>query len=270
MRTVLALTSHVAASSVGAAALLCLAPVRRARVIFAPTVLYGRHPGHGAPGGAAVSEARLAGLLEGVEAAGAFKELSAVMTGYLANAGQTGLAVHAIETARAQNPEVFILVDPIIGDESSGVYADEGAAFAIRDALVPRADLITPNAFELAWLTGRDVTSVEDALAASEAVSAAAVLCSSVPAGDQMGVVYQDGNEAWAVRHERFAAAPHGTGDLLAAAFLLSRLSGASVKDALESAVGAVLAAIKASASGELDLHAALRAESGPEAQTLD
>ncbi len=47
---------------------------------------------------------------------------------------------------------------PIIGDEPAGIYVDEAAASAVRDQLVPLADIVTPNAFELGWLSGRAIS----------------------------------------------------------------------------------------------------------------
>ena len=41
-----------------------------------------------------------------------------------------------------------------------------------RDQAAPRADIVMPNAFELAWLADRPIASLEDALAGAAAVRA--------------------------------------------------------------------------------------------------
>lgn len=239
MAGVLILSSFVAASAVGGGAQSAALAALEIEAILVPTVLFGRHPGLGPPGGGAVAIEIFEGMLEGVAATGAFADLEAVITGYFADPAQVAAAARTIDAVRAANPNVLIVVDPIMGDDGKGLYVKGPVAAAIAAELVSRADLITPNAWELGRLTGRVVAGPGDALAAARDLGRA-VLVSSVPVGRSIGVLWADEREAWLACHIRAPFAPNGTGDLLTCLFAAALLGGAAPADALETAVSDV------------------------------
>mgnify|MGYP003673968155 CR=1 FL=1 len=245
----LLLTSHVSASRVGGGVTASALQAAGIDTALVPTVLLGRHPGWGEPGGGPVGEDLFSSVLDGIEANGMFALTDAVVTGYFASAGQIARAAKAIDAIRdipkreahgacAFAHEPAIVVDPIMGDDGRA-YVPETVSAAIRDILVQRADLVTPNAYELGWLTGIDVVDPGAALSAARSL-ARPVLVSSVPVGDDIGILYADAHVAYLVTHPRFDKAPNGTGDLLTATFLNARLLGAEPKAALESAASSV------------------------------
>jgi pyridoxine kinase len=238
MPRVLILSSHVAASPVGGGAQVVALARRGIDTVLVPTVLFGRHPGLGAPGGAAVPIETFEGMLQGVAASGALDRLDAVITGYFASPDQVAAAARAIDAVRAANPAVRIVVDPIMGDHPKGLYVREEVALLIAADLVPRADLVAPNAWELAWLTGEPIP---DPRTAAHALGRP-VLVSSIDRGGDIGVVYADGHEAWLASHRRIDNAPNGTGDRLTALFTAAQLLGSAPGHALREAVSAVAA----------------------------
>ena len=239
MPRVLILSSYVAASRVGGA-LQALALARLGiEPVLVPTVVFGRHPGWGAPGGSATAPETFESMLDAVGAQGA--ACDAVIAGYFASAEQVAVAAKAIEKAEGAT----IVVDPIMGDEESGLYVKAPVAEAIATRLVPRADLMTPNAWELERLSGLAVTGEATAVAAAERLGRPA-LVSSVRAGAEIGVVYAAGGRGWLASHARSASAPKGTGDLLTALFVAAQLQEFAIHDALQVAVGAVAEAVAA------------------------
>ena len=54
------------------------------------------------------------------------------------------------------------MLDPVLGDAGK-LYVDPAIAVAMQEKLLPLADLMTPNAFELGWLSGRNIASLADA-----------------------------------------------------------------------------------------------------------
>jgi pyridoxine kinase len=206
---------------------------------LAPTVLFGRHPGLGPPGGGPVPPDMFSGILAGIEANGALADASAVITGYFASAEQVAAATRLIDAARATNPATWIVVDPVMGDEASGLYVPEAVAEALVRHLMPRADLITPNAWELARLSGRPASDVEEALAAARSLGRP-VLASSVMAGDEIGVIYASPDETWLASHARHGSDPKGAGDRLVALIVGHRLKGETVEEALRAAVARI------------------------------
>ncbi|MDZ4052707.1 MAG: pyridoxine kinase, partial [Phenylobacterium sp.] len=101
MPLALIISSHVAASRVGGSAqALAFAPFKVDAMVV-PTVLYGRHPGWGPPGGAAVPVDAIDGMLDGIEANGYFSQIDLVITGYFASSAQVRAAARAIDAVRA-------------------------------------------------------------------------------------------------------------------------------------------------------------------------
>ena len=247
MPRVLILSSYVAASRVGGG-MQALALARLGiEPVLVPTVIFGRHPGHGAPGGAAVEADVFESVLGAVEAQGAFAGLDAAITGYFASAQQVAIAAESLVRVRTASPAARLVVDPIMGDEESGLYVREPVAEALADELLPLADLIAPNAWELARLAGRPASEPAAAVAAARGLGKPA-LVSSVRAGEAIGVVYATKERAWLASHPRAAAAPKGTGDLLTALFVAGLLHERPGEEALAFAVGAVAEAVEQAA----------------------
>jgi len=254
MPLALILSSHVASSRVGGfVQALALAQLKIDPVVV-PTVLFGRHPGWGAPGGGATPPDIFQGMLDGIEANGLFGLTDVVMTGYFANPDQVAAAARAIDAVRAQRrtgAKLRIVVDPVMGDDGKGLYVSPEVAEAIATELVPRADLVTPNAWELERLTGATVRDPADARAATRLVGKP-LLVSSVPHGpEEMGVVYADGHEAWFAAHPRLSKAPNGAGDLLCALFAAAMVEDQPMSYALARAVGGVMETLTAAQSWE-------------------
>jgi pyridoxine kinase len=237
MPTVLIVSSLVAASPVGGAAQAALLGRMGLETMLVPTVLFGRHPGLGAPGGGPVAATVLADMLEAIAATKPRPE--AVLAGYFADPDQVGAAAFAIDLAKRS--AALAIVDPIMGDLEHGLYVAEATAAAVIDVLAPRADLLCPNAWELGRMVGAAVTDLSSARRATDRLACAA-LVSSIPLGDDIGVLLTDGGGSWLARHRRVATLARGAGDRLTAGFLGHRLLGASAPEALTAAVEDVAA----------------------------
>lgn len=243
MPLALILSSHVAGSRVGGSAQASAFVHFKIDSVVVPTVLYGRHPGWGAPGGAAVPIEAFEGMLDGIEANGLFGMADLVITGYFASAAQVRAAARVIDAVRAAPRDgayarkPLVVVDPTMGDAGKGLYVPGEVADAIADDLIHKADLVCPNAWELQRLTGADCRDPRSAMTAARLLSKA-VLVSSVQRGAEIGVVYADHRESWLAAHHRQERAPSGTGDLLTALFSAALLEGQTVSYGLAHAVG--------------------------------
>ena len=203
MPTVLILSSYVAASRVGGGAQALAFSRLGIEPILVPTVLFGRHPGWGAPGGGPVAAETMQAMLDAIAYQGLFSEIDAVVTGYFSRADQVTVATRTLAFVRAANPKARLIVDPVMGDAGKGLYVGAAVAEAVGEELVPRADLITPNAWELSRLSEHPVFDAKSAVAAARALGRPVVV-SSIEAGGEIGVVYADANEA----HLRRPSAP--------------------------------------------------------------
>ncbi|TGY89242.1 DUF429 domain-containing protein [Marinicauda algicola] len=249
--TVILFTSLVAGSRVGGGVAASVLARRGRTPEHVPTVIFGRHPGHGAPGGGAVPDAVFEGALDGLVAHGSHGGAAAILTGYFASPAQVEAAASFVDAARAANPGVFVLVDPICGDgtpdgSADGLYVKAETAAAVRSLLVPRADLVTPNAYELSFLTGRAIAGPQDAAEAVRSLAVPALVTSVPGTPGALGVLAVTGGEAWITETGRLERVPHGTGDLFAALALAEALDGADLKAVTRIATQRTRAAIRA------------------------
>jgi pyridoxine kinase len=142
----------------------------------------------------------------------------------------------------------MIVCDPVLGDHPGGLYVPESVAHAVRERLLPRATHVKPNPFELSFLSGRDIATLEEVVEAARALSPAVVLASSVQDGpDRLANVIVTESRAGICSVRRESDVPHGTGDLLTALFLSHALAGEDPLASAALAAAGVAAAIAAS-----------------------
>ncbi len=249
----LLLSSHVAGSMVGGGVTQRVLNAAKIDTMLVPTVLFGRHPGWGQPGGGVVEGDVFQGMLSGIADQGLLNLTDVLLTGYFADVGQifdTAAVIDAVRKSPRQHGgikayarEPLTVIDPIMGDAPGGLYVAPAIAAAIKDQLLPRADLITPNAFELGELTGRNLSDLASMVRAAQSLERP-VLVSSLPRHGEIGVMYVDAGEAWIVTHPRAPTAPHGTGDLLTASFVARIVAGDTPKAALEHATAATASVV--------------------------
>src|SRR5687767_13630126 len=155
-RAVIVISSHVARGSVGNRAAVFALETLGHPVWAVPTVILPWHPGHGRATRIVPAPEEFASLMRDLEKARWLGEVAAVLTGYLGDASQADAAASLVRAVKAKNPDAIYLCDPICGD-GGDLYVPESVAMAIRDRLLPLADIATPNRFELEWLSGKSL-----------------------------------------------------------------------------------------------------------------
>jgi pyridoxine kinase len=222
-------------------------------VLAVPTVLLSSHAGYPIVAGEIVAPDLMRRLVGGLVANGWLAQCGAVLSGYLGDVAQAEVVADAVTRAKAAG--ALYCLDPVLGDDGR-VYAKDGVEAAIAHTLLPLADIVTPNAFELSRLAGLPVANVADARDACLSLARPMVVATSVPAGHgRLGALAVTREAAWFASTPRLQNAPRGAGDLFAALFLGARLSGRNLPDALRHATAAVfhvLAASVAQASNEM------------------
>lgn len=227
--TVLAISSQVVYGHVGNAAGVFALQRLGHEVWPVPTVLLAHHPGHGAPAGRRFSAEELSALVDGLAARGWLGRIDAVLSGYLGGGEQAEVVASTVARVKRVNPSALYLCDPVLGDAESGLYASPGVAEAMT-RLVAKADITTPNLFELHHLAGPPDFS--DPVAMARRLGVPCVVTTSAPADpDQIGVLCLVDGAAWQMETPLFRVpegrmAPKGTGDLFAALLLGTLLTG--------------------------------------------
>jgi pyridoxine kinase len=149
-------------------------------------------------------------MLDALDANGWLGEIDGILTGYLPSAAHVVFAADAVRRIRARSPRALFLCDPVLGDDPKGLYVATEAADAVRDIVLPLADIATPNRFELSWLSGTEVTDIGSAIAAARKLAPETVIATSIPEGHAaLGAIRPRGAaHGSAERHRRHAGGP--------------------------------------------------------------
>jgi len=241
------------------------------------TVHFSNHTGYGAWRGPLLAPADVAEVIAGIADRGVLGSADAVLSGYQGDPAMGAVILDAVDQVKAANPDAVYCCDPVMGDVGRGMFVRPGIPEYLRDMVVPRADIITPNQFELDFLAGRTTGSLEEVLAAVDVVRATgprhvlvtSVLHADVPEGSlEMVAVSDEG--AWAVTTPLLPITPNGGGDITAALYLAHLLTTGSPAAALERTASAVFAVFEktfAAGTRELQLIAAQDAIADPSAR---
>ncbi|WP_454669469.1 pyridoxine/pyridoxal/pyridoxamine kinase [Achromobacter kerstersii] len=223
------------------------------RAIAVPTVLLSNTPHYPTLHGGAVPLDWFEGLLKGLDERGVTKVARAVVCGYLGQPGQADLLAQWLPALRAARPDVRVHIDPVMGDRNDGLYVNEGLVAQYRSLLVPLADGMTPNHFELELLAGRALSTMEEVVMAARELIAlgpqwivvtSAAPMAAAPGTLQLAVVTRDNVSV--VTHPEIAIPPsvHGTGDVFMASVTAKLLTGQDLPEAVREAAALVTATL--------------------------
>jgi len=264
---VLSIQSHVAYGYVGNRA--ATFPLQRLghEVWAVNTVEFSNHTGYGAWKGRVAAPEQVRDVISGIAERGALSSCDAILTGYMGDAALGEVVLEAVAMVRAANPQAVWCCDPVIGDIDRQVYVRPGIPEFFRDRIVAKSDILTPNHFELEWLTGRKVSTLKDTLSAARALMGAgshpqimlvtSLRRSDAPAGT-IEMLALTREAAWLVSTPElaFEIAPNGTGDAVAALFLAQWHAHRDVGRALEDVAASIFAVLEATLqSGERELR---------------
>src|SRR3954469_12519852 len=250
--SVLSVQSRVAYGHVGNAA--SVFPLQRLGIEAwaLDTVAFSNHTGHGRWCGSAVAPAQIAELFEGIAALGVLPQIDAVLSGYLGDAATGPVLLDIVARVRAANPRALFCCDPVIGDVDTGSYVTLGIAEFFRDRALALADIVTPNLFELEYLTGARIASLAEAADAAAMLRARGpdiVLLTSLALElDRITMLARGPDGAWAVETPHLPVVLNGCGDVTAALFLAWLLHGESLPEALAKTAASIFAVIETTA----------------------
>ena len=250
---ILSIQSHVAYGHVGNAS--AAFPMQRLghEVWAINTVQFSNHTGYGAWRGPVFPADAIREVVTGVEERCVLPSCDGVLSGYMGDAAIGEAILDAVDRVRTANPKALYCCDPVIGDVGRGVFVRPGIPEFMRDRALPAADVVTPNQFELEYLTGVTVGSLGAAVAAVAAVRARgpkAALVTSLRTPetpeDAIDLLAVDGEGAFRLRTPLLPVAVNGAGDAIAALFFVHLLTTGSAAEALSLAGSSVYGLLKA------------------------
>jgi pyridoxine kinase len=265
--TILSIQSSVAYGHVGNSAVTY--PLMRMGVEVWPviTVHFSNHTGYESWRGPLLSAADLADVVRGIDERGVLGEVDAVLSGYQGGEDIGAMILETVALVRRRNPGSIYCCDPVLGDADTGSYVRPGIAEFMRQQIVPAAQIITPNQFELTLLTGLPVSTMAEVLDAADAarrLGPEVVLITSVIRQDAppqiIDMVAVNGHGAWLISTPRLPRTFTGSGDVTAATFLATLLRTRDLPAALAHTAAVIYGLLKITADsgrGELALIAA-------------
>ena len=237
---ILSIQSAVAYGHVGNSA--AVFPLQRIGVEVLPvyTVTFSNHTGYGAWRGPMISPDDVRDVITGIEERGVLGEIDVVLSGYQGGEGIADVILDAVARVKAANPNAVYACDPVMGNAKSGCFVAPAIPELLRDRVVPAADIITPNQFELGYLTRTEPADLASTLAsvdAARAIGPRTVLVTSVERPDRpegtIEMLAVDDAGAWIVQTPLLPLKANGSGDVTAALFTAHYRETGSAAEAL-------------------------------------
>jgi pyridoxine kinase len=244
---ILSIQSHVAYGHVGNAS--AVFPMQRLGVEVWPihTVQFSNHTGYGAWKGRVFDGPMVEEIVDGLSDRGVLSRCDGILSGYMGSSDIGSAILSSVERVRFANPRAIYCCDPVIGDVGRGIFVRAGIPEFMRDKALPVADIITPNRFELEYLSGLSIIGISDlrrAFTAVHKLGPKVILVTSVDIAetpsDSIDLMASDGDGLYAVRTPKLALNVNGAGDAIAALFLVHWLKTRSTAKALSMAASSV------------------------------
>lgn len=262
MTSILSIQSSVAYGHAGNSA--AAFPLMRMGVQVWPvlTVHFSNHTGYGAWRGPLLAAADVADVIVGLDERGVLARCDAVLSGYQGGTDIAEVVLSAADLVRRRNPAAVYCCDPVMGDVGRGFFVQPGIPEVMRDAVVPQADIVTPNQFELEFLTGRRARTQAEVVSAAEALRRAgpstvlvtSVLHETTPV-DSVSMLAVGEQGAWSVSTPLLPPTFVGAGDVTAALFLAHLLRTGDLAAALGATASSVFGLLEVTTrSGEPEL----------------
>lgn len=237
MTTILSIQSSVAYGHVGNSA--ATFPLMRLGCEVWPviTVHFSNNTSYPSKKGPLLRPEDVRDVVDGIDDLGVLPRVDAVLTGYQGAPAMGAEILAIVERVKQRNPEAIYCCDPVMGDVGRGMYVLPGIPEFIRDHVLGAADIMTPNHYELNFLTGREATTLDEVVDAAHALRAQGpdvVLVTSVVVEgadpDSVTMVAVNGEGAWAVTTPLLERTFTGSGDLTSSMFLAAWMETGSLE----------------------------------------
>lgn len=177
-----------------------------------------------------------------------------IYSGYLGSLRQISLVEKFIDSFKAE--DTLVVVDPVLGDNGR-LYKNFTDVFAAEMAkLCAKADVITPNLTEAAYLLKREYLGdgyteedIKELLAELSKLGAKKVVLTGISYDESsLGVAMYDSltGEYTYYKNEKISSMSHGTGDVWASTFVGSYVKGYGFEKSAEIATDFTVECLKA------------------------
>ena len=203
------------------------------------TVRLAAHPGHGTITRDILDGGMMAALFEDYLKLPDAMRPDAVHIGYFGAQDQVEVTAAFITTLKSRYRDLIILLDPVFGDHGKA-YISDTIITSVTEQLLPLADILTPNQFELGLLSGEEVTDItqaEKALHLMEEAYGQTIIATGISEKtSQQNNVHDMLIDKGRISYQSAPKKAHGvsgSGDAFAALFLAHILTRQTKQDAL-------------------------------------
>ncbi|KAF8366091.1 pdxk-1, partial [Pristionchus pacificus] len=194
---------------------------------------------------------QLGAIYEGLSLNG-LTTYSHLLTGYCGNPGFLQRIGGIVKDLKEKNENLLYVCDPVLGDHGK-YYTPRELLPIYKEVIVPLADVLTPNCFELGELSGRKIENEADCLSAVDAIHdlgvSRIVVTSGIPSKEEetqlIALTSTRNKDGTATRH-RFVFPKRsgnfvGTGDLFASLLIVwLEECGGNLAEAVGRVIGAL------------------------------
>ncbi len=263
--SIISIQSQVVHGHVGNSAAVLPMQVHGLNVAAVPTTLLSNHPGFETMRGRVLESELIGDLLRGVEERGLIEASRYIVSGYLGSRANGQVVATFVRRARQLNPAITYICDPVMGDANLGVFVADQVVECLCDELVPLADLLTPNQFEVGLMTqsqpsnwhqlDAEVTKIQ-ALRGARLVVTGCTLADTP--NDALENIVFEGNSRTRLTSARLPLVPVGTGDLYTGLLTAKLAHGGTLVEAARDAATIVLEVLgRTMAVGEHEMQLA-------------
>lgn len=222
-------------------------------LVEVPTALLSNHPRHPTVRGRSLEPEFVADLLLGLIERDLGRRATLILSGFMGRAATAEAVANFVRQCKEVNPDLRYFCDPVMGDSDLGFFAAPELREVFASQLVPLADVIFPNAFELGALSGIDITSAEAVERARQILHRPGIVCTSVLRPEAPGRIATVTATADGLSLAEVAALnvrPMGTGDLLGGLTAARAALGLPLDKAVAKAVAGVRVALEHTGPG--------------------
>lgn len=167
-----------------------------------------------------------------------------LLTGYVGSASFLKKIAEVIRILKHKNPNLIYVCDPVMGDNGK-MYVPEALKEIYREEIVPLADIVVPNQFELELLSNIEINTMselQDAITVLHKIGPQTVAVSSTEINDKLTAIISTNKENKLIKINipKIPASFTGSGDLFAALFLAHTYLQNDMKTALEKTVNSL------------------------------
>lgn len=101
-------------------------------------------------------------ILKGLEDNDLLGDVDYMLTGYIGSESFCEAVLTVLQTIQKYNENVKFVCDPVLGDHGK-FYVPRELVKVYREMVIPVADVVTPNQFEVEQLTGITINTLDDA-----------------------------------------------------------------------------------------------------------